>query len=73
MDQDFFDFNQVSEEKDDLDYDHLLDCPHCKKPIPQDAILCYYCGKEVYFEKKSNWFFWLIVILVILLIGYFIL
>jgi len=70
MAEDFFDFESVSEEEDNLDYGHLSECPHCKKPIPEDATICYYCGNDVYRDKKSHWFSWLVLIFIILLTGY---
>lgn len=72
MPEDFFDFEQLSEEEENLDYDHLLECPHCQKPIPQDAIMCYYCGREVYLVKKTKRFRWGFLILIILFLSYFI-
>ncbi len=72
MPEDSFDFKQVSEEKDELDYEHLVECPHCKKPIAEDATLCYYCGEEVDLGKKSSWPVWLGLILIALLISYLI-
>lgn len=73
MPEDFFDFKSVSEEEESLDYDHLLECPHCRKPIPKDATLCYYCGQEVYFnDKKSKFSYWVFLFIVALLVGYLI-
>ncbi len=50
-----FDYDAVSEENEDLDFGKLIPCPHCKKPIPQDAIMCLYCGQESVWRKKSPW------------------
>ncbi len=72
MSEDFFDFKQVDEPKDDLDYDHLVECSHCKKPIPQDAVSCYYCGRPVDLNKKSKWFYWAVFLIIIILLSYLI-
>jgi RNA polymerase subunit RPABC4/transcription elongation factor Spt4 len=55
MDEGHFDFNSVSQEEEKLDFNKMLPCPKCKKPVPHDAITCYYCGEAVAFSKKSNW------------------
>jgi predicted amidophosphoribosyltransferase len=55
MSEDYFEFRQVDEEEEGLDFNRLTPCPHCKKPIPQNATMCLYCGKEVMDNKKSLW------------------
>jgi predicted nucleic acid-binding Zn ribbon protein len=70
MSQDFFSYNQEIEQKEDLDFNQLIKCPHCKKPIPQDAISCYYCGKPVDLNKKSKWVYLLVFLAVIILLNY---
>ncbi|MFO8053214.1 MAG: zinc ribbon domain-containing protein [Candidatus Omnitrophota bacterium] len=72
MPEDFFDYNQEIEQKDELDFDNLVQCPHCKKPIPQDAISCYYCGKPVDLSEKPSWIYWVIFIVIVALVYYFI-
>jgi len=65
MDEGRFDYKGVSEESDDLDFEKLVPCPHCKKPIPQDATMCLYCGKEAVWRKKSPWVSIIVVFLII--------
>ncbi|MCF7869573.1 MAG: hypothetical protein K9M01_00435 [Candidatus Omnitrophica bacterium] len=72
MPEDFFDYNQKVEQKDDLDFDNLIQCLHCKRPIPQDAINCYYCGKPVDLNKKSKWVYMVVFLAVIILLSYLI-
>ena len=55
MSDDYFDFESISQEEENLDFNKMLSCPKCKKPIPHDSISCYYCGETVAFSKKSNW------------------
>lgn len=43
----YFEFETVNEEEEELDFQHLKECPHCKNPIPQNALRCLYCGEEV--------------------------
>ena len=31
-----------------------MDCPKCKRMIPDDAVLCCYCGKKLQTETKKN-------------------
>ena len=31
-------------------------CKKCKKTIPDDAVLCCYCGKKVFIKKKPRKF-----------------
>ncbi|MCF7873479.1 MAG: zinc ribbon domain-containing protein [Candidatus Omnitrophica bacterium] len=72
MPEDFFDYKQITEQKEGLDYNQLVECPYCHKPIPKDAINCYYCGKPVDFGKRSSWVYWTVFILIIVLLSYFI-
>jgi len=65
MKEDYFDFHVIDEEEQNLDYKNLVSCPHCKKPIPFDAIMCYYCGEEIVYNKKPWWVAWIIVLIVI--------
>ena len=65
MDQGHFDYKVVSEESDDLDFSKLVPCPHCKKPIPQDATMCLYCGQESVRCEKSPWVTVIVIIMVI--------
>jgi len=65
MDEGQFDYKVVSEDNDDLDFEKLVPCPHCKKPIPQDATMCLYCGQETVYRRKSPWFTVIIIITII--------
>jgi len=65
MNQGHFDYKTVSEESDDLDFGKLIPCPHCKKPIPQDATMCLYCGQESLERQKSPWVPVIVVFLII--------
>ncbi|MDP8289690.1 MAG: hypothetical protein P9M02_01820 [Candidatus Susulua stagnicola] len=71
MDQGHFDYKSVSEESESLDFEKLVPCPHCNKPIPNDATMCLYCGEEVSFSKKSPWFLSVAIILIIVLLLFF--
>ena len=68
MDSDFFEFKQVIEEPEKLDFNKLLPCPHCKKPIPHDSTMCFYCGEDVIFSKKPIWVAWVAGVLIIIFI-----
>lgn len=68
MDEDYFDFSQVQEEKEELDFENLRPCLHCGKPIPSNATLCLYCGKSIPYSKKPLWSIAIAVILLIIFI-----
>ena len=53
-----FDFESVEEYDEDLDFKNLKPCPKCKKPIPQNAISCLYCGESVSFSTRPKWIVW---------------
>ena len=63
-----FQFQSFSEEPEQQDYGKLLPCPHCEKPIPQDALMCLYCGKQVHFARRPLWVVWTAIVLVIIFI-----
>ena len=69
-----FDFNTLGELEEHQDYTNLLPCPHCKKPIPQDATLCLYCGQDVdragTGRGKPWWVPLVAAILIIMLLAY---
>jgi hypothetical protein len=44
---------KIEEDSGELDFSHLKPCPFCKKPIPDNATDCYYCGRKVL--KKPLW------------------
>ncbi len=64
--EDHFDYQSVSEEPEQLDFDKLISCPHCHKPIPHDATLCYYCGKETSSPGGAGWMTWVVIVLIII-------
>jgi len=71
MDQGHFDYRSVSEESESLDFEKLLPCPHCGKPIPHDSTMCLYCGQEVVWSKKSPLFLVTAIILIVALLLFF--
>ena len=66
-----FDFKSVTEEPEDLDFSNLVPCPHCKKPIPRDALNCLYCGRSVDVYNKPLWLIWTAVLLIVIFIVFF--
>ncbi len=73
MDQGYFDYQSVSEEKDELNFSKLIPCPRCKKPIPDDATLCLYCGEAVTPEGRSSGVTWVVILLIIVITLFFLL
>jgi len=72
MGEDYFDFQEISQEDEQLDFSRRVDCPHCKKPIPQDATMCLYCGQEVYCcGRNPSWVVYTAIFLVVALIIFF--
>ncbi|MCK4520003.1 MAG: hypothetical protein KAT96_02435 [Candidatus Omnitrophica bacterium] len=65
MNEGHFDYQSISEEKEELDFSKLVPCPKCKKLIPHDATMCLYCGEEVIFQEKKSWVTWVGVVLII--------
>lgn len=63
-----FEFRDFEEEPDELDYQKLRPCPWCKKSIPQDANLCYYCGRPTTSFAQSFWLVWVAVIVIIVFV-----
>jgi len=66
----YFDYKTVKEEDEGLDFDNRVPCPHCKKLIPYNATMCYYCGAEVNFRKRPRWIFLTTVLLIIIFIAF---
>ena len=60
-----FNFEQLAELPEELDFNQLKTCPHCKKPIPSTSTLCLYCGENTEISKQPKWVVW-VAILVIL-------
>ncbi|MBU1366697.1 MAG: hypothetical protein KJ711_02670 [Candidatus Omnitrophica bacterium] len=73
MEEGYFDYHQVIEQEEKLDFDKLANCSHCKKLIPYDATMCFYCGKVAATHKKSVWMVWAAAILITIFIIAFIL
>ncbi|MCP4653079.1 MAG: hypothetical protein GY858_06835 [Candidatus Omnitrophica bacterium] len=65
MNQDFFDYKEVSESEEKLNYAKLIECPYCKKQIAHDATMCYFCGEEVDYKQKSSWVSWVAILVLI--------
>jgi len=61
----YFEFKEEIELPEDLDYNNLKPCPHCKKPIPYNATLCLYCGEPIETTTKDKWIKWVIIFIVI--------
>lgn len=70
MDQGYFDFKEEIDENEDLDFNKLIECPHCHKLIPHDSVLCLYCGESVSFgNKSSKWVMWIVIFVIIALLA----
>ena len=61
-------FREEPEERDDLDFSKKVLCPHCKKPIPHDSILCLFCGEEVHNPKSHSWVSWVAIAMVVVIV-----
>jgi len=68
MNLDNFDFASTSEEPEEFDYQKLTPCPWCKKPIPQDVTLCYYCGRQTNLSAKPLWVVWTAIALIVVFV-----
>ncbi|UCG34621.1 MAG: hypothetical protein JSW17_03760 [Candidatus Omnitrophota bacterium] len=66
MGQAKFNFKEVTEQEEGLDFSKKVPCPHCKKPIPYNATMCLYCGETVTTPTKPSPFMWVIVGVVII-------
>ena len=64
--QEDLDFESLSEEPEKLDFNNMVPCPQCNKPIPHDATMCLYCGEEVAFSKKPAWVVWTAIAIIIM-------
>ncbi len=69
MDEDYFDFEEKLEEPEELDFNQPETCPHCKKPIPKDALMCLYCGKSVSSIQKPKWIIWVVILVIVAFIA----
>ena len=67
MQEDNFNFKEIPEEPETLDFSKKVLCPHCKKPIPHDSILCLFCGEEVHNPKSYSWVSWVAIAMVIII------
>ena len=68
MNEDYFNFDIKTEEQEELDFRRLRNCPHCKKPIPHNAIMCFYCGEEVHVSKKPRWLILSVIMLLVVFV-----
>ena len=53
--EDYFEYDTYTEAPEELDFSRLKPCPHCKKPIPEDALNCLYCGGAVDSSRVPRW------------------
>ncbi|MBN2482710.1 MAG: zinc ribbon domain-containing protein [Candidatus Omnitrophica bacterium] len=56
MNNEYSEFQEVTEQSEQLDFNRTKPCPHCQNPIPADAVSCYYCGRSLSPGKK--WVVW---------------
>ena len=68
MDDSDFEYKEGQELNENLDFQKLKPCPHCKKPISADSTMCLYCGEEVSVSGKPSWVIWTAAILLLALI-----
>ena len=62
----YFDFETKNELPEDLDFSRTKACPHCNKPIPQDALMCLYCGESINLgREKPTWIIWVSLLVII--------
>ncbi len=67
--EDYFEFEEKDEYPEELNFEKLIECNYCKKPIPSDALFCLYCGRPVKPKQKKISFIGIILtILIIILI-----
>ncbi len=43
----------------------LMNCPDCDKEISKNAKSCPHCGTEIKSKKKTHWFTWLVLLILI--------
>jgi len=56
MDEEYFEFNEVEESPEEFDFNNTKNCPHCGKPVPENSLLCLYCGGRVSQNNHPRWF-----------------
>ena len=61
----YFDFEPKSDFDEELDFKNLRPCPHCKNPIPANAISCLYCGNSVSFSSRPRWITWVAIVVIV--------
>lgn len=53
----------------DLDFNKLKPCSHCKKPVPENATMCLYCGETINSgSSQKPWVVWTAAILLLMAI-----
>jgi predicted nucleic acid-binding Zn ribbon protein len=68
----YFDFQEKNELPPQIDFNKLIACPHCKKPIPQDSTMCLYCGESVdYIRPKSKLSIIIISFIILIFLAWF--
>lgn len=73
-DEDYFKYEEKTELPEEINFNKLKKCPHCGKPIPEDATMCLYCGKETEtYGRKKRWIIWIAILVLICFIALLIL
>jgi len=68
MPEENFEFQSFDEEPERLDDQKLVPCPWCKKLIPKDESICYYCGKESTPSTRPLWIVWTAIIVIVIFV-----
>jgi len=55
MDEECFEFSEAEESPEEFDFENTKNCPHCGKPVPENALFCLYCGGKVSKRRHSRW------------------
>jgi hypothetical protein len=67
MDEHDAEFEVSDAEEEQLDFNEMKPCPHCKQPIPANATLCLYCGRSVDASGiRLNWKFFTAILLLVM-------
>lgn len=68
MPEDEFDYQQIDEQPDTLNFNERMPCPHCRKLIPVDSTLCLFCGEKTYGTTAAQpaWIVWLVIALIVI-------
>ncbi|MDD5613449.1 MAG: zinc-ribbon domain-containing protein [Candidatus Omnitrophica bacterium] len=55
MDEEYFDFKEFEESEECLDFENTKNCPHCGSRIPENSLLCLYCGQGAKKGSSPAW------------------